>query len=251
MLVVKKGFNYSQDGPGNRLVFHLQGCNMRCPWCANPEALQFEGTLMVDGTRGRHLSCHFVTVENILEEADKARFLFFDGGGVTFSGGEPSMQFEELKYTLKGLKQLGISTAMETNATHPGLSDLFPYLDTLITDFKHPDEELHKQVTGISNRVIRQNITLASRQHIPLWIRTPLIHGFNDDPSLIPGFLTFYRTLDNRCTSYELLPYHEYGRSKWEQCGLSYTVKNGSVTPALIEAFEAAYRQAGLNVIHT
>ena len=32
-----QGFNFSQDGPGNRLVYHLAGCNFRCPWCSNPE----------------------------------------------------------------------------------------------------------------------------------------------------------------------------------------------------------------------
>ena len=44
----QKGFNYSQDGRGNRLVYHLQGCNMRCPWCANPEGISRMGTLMTD-----------------------------------------------------------------------------------------------------------------------------------------------------------------------------------------------------------
>ena len=46
--VFQKGFNYSQDGRGNRLVWHLQGCNMHCPWCANPEGMPPEGVLMTD-----------------------------------------------------------------------------------------------------------------------------------------------------------------------------------------------------------
>lgn len=53
--IMQKGFNYSQDGPGNRLVYHLQGCNMRCPWCANPEGLSVQGTLLhvKDANSGR------------------------------------------------------------------------------------------------------------------------------------------------------------------------------------------------------
>lgn len=43
MQIFQKGFNYSQDGPGNRLVYHLTGCNMRCPWCSNPECMETGG----------------------------------------------------------------------------------------------------------------------------------------------------------------------------------------------------------------
>ena len=39
MKILQKGFNYSQDGPGNRLVYHTQGCNFRCKWCSNPESM--------------------------------------------------------------------------------------------------------------------------------------------------------------------------------------------------------------------
>ena len=46
--IFQKGFNYSQDGQGNRLIFHLQGCNMKCPWCSNPEGMSMKGTLVVN-----------------------------------------------------------------------------------------------------------------------------------------------------------------------------------------------------------
>ena len=48
MKIFQKGFNYSQDGDGNRLVYHLQGCNMKCPWCANPEGMKVEGVIVSD-----------------------------------------------------------------------------------------------------------------------------------------------------------------------------------------------------------
>ena len=65
MQIFQKGFNYSQDGPGNRLVYHLTGCNMRCPWCSNPECME---------TGGENLS-----PEEIYSEALSCRALFFDG----------------------------------------------------------------------------------------------------------------------------------------------------------------------------
>lgn len=93
MQIFQKGFNYSQDGPGNRLVYHLTGCNMRCPWCSNPECME---------TGGENLS-----PEEIYSEALTCHALFFDGGGVTFTGGEPTLQFEELKTALILLKKRG------------------------------------------------------------------------------------------------------------------------------------------------
>ena len=48
MKIFQKGFNYSQDGDGNRLVYHMQGCNLKCPWCANPEGMQCKGTIVSD-----------------------------------------------------------------------------------------------------------------------------------------------------------------------------------------------------------
>lgn len=70
--VFQRGFNFSQDGPGNRLVFHLQGCNLRCPWCSNPEGLTMEGGWVA-------------TPEALSEEAIRSRLMFFEGGGVTLT----------------------------------------------------------------------------------------------------------------------------------------------------------------------
>ena len=81
----QKGFNYSQDGPGNRLVIHLQGCNLHCPWCSNPEGMGFTSGIEVD-------------VDELLKEINSCKRLFFGGGGVTFTGGECTIQKEALTY---------------------------------------------------------------------------------------------------------------------------------------------------------
>ena len=60
--IINKGFNYSQDGPGNRLVYHLGGCNMKCPWCANPEGMNPEGIYLTEKNGTRHLSYKIVKV---------------------------------------------------------------------------------------------------------------------------------------------------------------------------------------------
>jgi len=83
MKIFNKGFNFGQDGPGNRLVYHLQGCNMRCIWCSNPEGMS--------GTGGREYS-----IQEIFDEIKRSKIMFFSGGGVTFTGGEATVQYAEL-----------------------------------------------------------------------------------------------------------------------------------------------------------
>ena len=113
MQIFQKGFNFGQDGPGNRLVYHLQGCNMKCIWCSNPEGISVKG--------GRNVS-----VKELFEECCRSRMMFYGGGGVTFTGGEATLQKEELKELLQVLREAQIHTAIETNGTSVHLPELLP-----------------------------------------------------------------------------------------------------------------------------
>lgn len=265
--IMQKGFNYSQDGPGNRLVYHLQGCNMRCPWCANPEGLSVKGTLMhvKDANNGRvkeKMSCMEYSVEELADEVQRSRMMFFENGGVTFTGGEPTLQLEPLKRLMICLKEQGIHIAMENNGSSPRLQELLPYIDYLIMDFKHPDEEIHKRVTGVSSRQTKEHLRRILAEGRQIAVRIPLIHGFNDTDEALQGFTAFFtevlpqkefseNTKEQGEVTLEILPYHEYGKEKWLQCGLEYTVSEGFVSDERVAEFEAAFKNIGLNVIHT
>lgn len=242
MNIMKKGFHYSQDGPGNRLVYHLLGCNLSCPWCANPEGMD---------AGGRPKGYQEMTVEEMVREAEDSKALFFDQGGITLTGGEPTMQFAEVKRLLQELKKRRIHTAMETNGTHPDLTTLAPYLNLFIVDLKHIDNEKHKKATGLENRQILKNLAALASAAEELWIRTPLIGGFNGEERNIPSFVEFYQSIPMEHVKLELLLYHEYGRDKWAMCGKEYTVKNGFVAETVREAYERAYKSCGFCVIRT
>lgn len=222
MRIFQKGFNYSQDGKGNRLVYHLQGCNMHCPWCSNPEGMDISG--------GRDY-----TVEQLINEALECKAMFFDGGGITLTGGEMSVQLETVLEYLKKVHDRGINTAVETNGAHINLSAVFPYVDEMIIDFKHPDNLIHKSATGVGNAQIKENIEKAAHQYENLLIRVPFIHGFNDDHETMINTCQFFASAGVKRV--EILPYHEYGRSKWERLGLKYTVENGFITHDTLSRF--------------
>lgn len=242
LTIFQKGFNYSQDGPGNRLVLHLQGCNMNCLWCANPEGISKINPLK---------SPRVLDVAEVLEEIISCRSLFFDGGGVTFSGGEPTLQFDSLLKLLQQLQQYEVHTALETNGTHPRLEVLFPYLSMLVMDLKQVDDEVHRKWTGVSNGIIKENVGKAMSKHTNVLIRTPLIRGINSAENDISQFLAFYRQFPLNHTRFEFLKYHEYGKIKWEQCHKNYLIQDGYITEEILEKYEKAYRNQGLTVVRT
>ncbi len=282
----QKGFNFSQDGPGNRLVVHLQGCNLKCPWCANPEGLLPGGTLVVkdkanpeycpnravsEGRLNRNIcsGCPEKTclnspasgirrsyteedVSSLLEFIESCRMMFFSGGGVTFTGGEPTIQFEALKEILTALKKRGINTALECNATNSRLPELFPLVDFLITDCKHHNSELHQKVCGAPLDNIISNIKLASKQREQLLIRIPLIGGFNASKDDAESFAALFTEICSPACSFEFLRYHEFGKNKYAECGLDYTMNDEAKIPVdTVEMFNEIFNKNSLKTVHT
>ncbi|MCL2495261.1 MAG: radical SAM protein [Oscillospiraceae bacterium] len=229
MHLFKKGFSFAVDGPGNRLVYHMRGCNFRCPWCANPECfLPFEGP-------GE-------PVEDILKEAEQAAPLFIAGGGVTFTGGEPTCRFPALREALEGLKERKIHTCVESNASHPDLPSLFPLIDLLILDCKHYDDAAHRRWTGQGNGQVLANIAAAADAGANLLVRIPLIGGVNASESAAAAFGALFHRLGD--FPVQVLRYHEFGKPKWEQQGLAYAMRGADVSPAQAERFEDTLRTA-------
>ncbi len=236
----QKGFNFSQDGPGNRMVYHLQGCNIRCPWCSNPEGLPADGGKVY-------------TTQELLADAESCRMMFFDGGGVTLTGGEICVQFPAVKEFLSLLKERGIHTAVETNGMDPRLPELFPLVDYLIMDCKHYDPARHKAVTGADNTQTHKNLALAIAAGKHPAVRIPLIGGFNAEDADARGFAELFLSIGlPGHGTLELLPYHEFGKDKYQNCGLTYTMtQSAKISPERLDSFANILHQAGIPTIHT
>lgn len=250
LLVFQKGFNYSQDGPGNRLVYHLQGCNLRCAWCSNPEGIQPGGTLM-QATGKQKLSCQEYETEVLAAEAQSCREMFFEGGGVTLTGGEPTLQYDAVNELLARLQAGGIHTVMETNGLHPRLTALLPLIDYLIMDVKHADGAIHRKFTGADNTQALKNLRDILALGRQVAIRIPLVNGFNASEADAEQFLALFKSLPMESATVELLRYHEYGKDKWAQCGMEYTITDGSVEPAFAAFLQQRLQENGIRVIRT
>lgn len=235
--VLQKGFNYSQDGPGNRLVLHLQGCNLHCPWCSNPESMA--------------AATAFEETEELLAFALRSRPMMFDGGGVTFTGGEPTVQFDALKEMLTALKQNGVSTCIETNGTNARLPELFDLIDFLIMDFKHWNSDKLKSFTGVGSETVLANLRAASVQREQLLVRIPLINGFNACAEDAAGFVSALQPFWHGGMKLEVLRYHEYGKDKWKKLGKEYRMQNAFVTDGQFNQFCSALKAGSIELTRT
>lgn len=286
--VFQKGFNYSQDGRGNRLIMHLQGCNMHCPWCSNPEGMALKGVLMTDKEwlsdsccpkgavndkvldrtvcdtcedrpctkrrrqKGIRLSYQEMEIDNIVNECVMSKPMFFDGGGVTLTGGEIGMQFDAVKELLTKLKAQDIHCAIESNGSHPRMEELIPLVDEWIMDIKHYDNDKHKEWVGVSNANTISVIQKACESHGDVLLRIPLIPGFNDLPGDAEKFAELMAPFAAReNVRMEFLTYHEFGKSKYEQCGMEYKMKPGRIAPETVKAMKEAFAAKGINIVHT
>ncbi len=243
LYIFQKGFNYSQDGPGNRLVYHLAGCNMFCPWCSNPEGLK----------RNECLSP--TPVEDIVKEAENARMIFIDGGGVTFTGGEVTLQKDSVLNAVNLLKSKGIPTCIETNASLPCCEELFEAVDYMIADFKSPDEKKLLEICGGNLDIIKKNLIFRVQTGKPLLVRIPLIKFFNCSEENAKAFCEFFNELKTESKNdnlhIEILTYHEFGKNKYKEIGADYTVTNGFVSADDVKLLKNELEKNNLKLINT
>jgi len=191
-----------------------------------------------------------MTMDEVLAEVERDRVFYrHSGGGMTLSGGEPLSQPDFALELLMGARAVGIDTAVETagQAAPCEVRRVLGATDLILYDVKHMDRHKHQLWTGVTNKGILQNAELASQLGVRMIVRTPLIPGFNDDPSDIVAIGRFALGLGLK--QMHLLPYHAYGAGKYASLGRAYTL--GDVTaPSAdhMQALRSALESLGLQV---
>lgn len=169
-----------------------------------------------------------VTVEELFQEVNKdSPFYRRSKGGITVGGGEPTMQHEFVTAFLKRCKQIYIHTAMEScgYVKWEYLENLLEHLDLVYFDIKHMDPLVHKELTGVSNELILDNIKRASAL-LPVIIRIPVAPEYNDSDENILATAMFAANLGKNLQRIELLPYHKFGTHLYDQLGMEYKLKD-------------------------
>ena len=195
------------DGPGIRTVVFLNGCNLRCKYCHNPEMWCMQKNNM--------------TVDKLVEKIIRNKPYFKrNNGGVTFSGGEPLLQIDFLIAVCKKLKEENIHIAVDTSGNGLGkYAELFKYIDLVLLDIKHVNQEDYKELTeGDINKSL-EFINELNKTSIPVWIRQVVVPGIMDDDEYLNDLKQFIKTIKN-VERIDFLPYHKLGSEKYDKLGI-------------------------------
>lgn len=201
------------DGPGIRTVVFLQGCNLRCQYCHNPDTW--------DLCAGEEM-----TADEVINKIKRFKPYFKNNGGVTFSGGEPLMQPEFLLELLKKCKENDIHTCIDTAGYGKGdYDEILKYTDLILYDIKHEDYEKYNEITRRKQDETLKFIKKVQENNIPIWIRHVVVPGLTDSEEHMKTLKGYIDTIKN-VEKVELLPFHQLGREKYKVMGIDYPLED-------------------------
>ena len=157
------------------------------------------------------------SASDLMIEIEKDRIFYEQSqGGVTFSGGEPLMQPEFLRQMLEICQERNIHTIVDTSGytRWKNLDSISPYVNLFFYDLKIMDDQKHRQMTGVSNKIILENLRGLTEKGQQVEIRLPVISGFNDTEENRAQTTNFLLSLPG-IKQISLLPYHKLGTQKY------------------------------------
>ncbi len=167
----------------------------------------------------------WMDIDEVMRELRLDRIFYEESsGGVTFSGGEPLLQHEFLIEVLKDCKKNSFHTAIDTSGfASPEIIDkVLPYTDLFLYDLKLIDESDHIMFTGVSNKLILENLVTLITEEKQVIIRIPVVPGITDTTKNIgeiKDFLSHIAKGKESTPSFKisLLPYHSIGKNKYKR----------------------------------
>ena len=203
------------DGPGLRYVVFLQGCPFRCLYCANPDTIDAVG------------DSKLTSADYIVQQAVSLKPFFGKRGGVTFSGGEPTVQARALLPLFRRLHEQGIHICVDTNGGiwNNDVEALLRETDLVLLDVKEIRSAQHEVITGRQNTQTLATAAWLQSNGRPFWLRYVLVPGLSDAEEDLHALGAHFREY-KMIQRVELLPYHRLGVHKYEALGWDYKLKD-------------------------
>ncbi len=200
------------DGPGIRTVVFFSGCMLRCKYCHNPETWK-----MCEKN---------YTVDELFNRIIRNKSYFKNGGGVTFSGGEPLLQSDFLLELSKKLKEEEIHIALDTaGVSKADYTKLLPWIDLVILDIKHVEPKEYKNLVGYEINESMNFINKLKETGNKLWLRQVIIPTITDTKEYVEKFKNFIKYIPN-IEKVEFIPYHTFALNKYKKLNIDYPLKD-------------------------
>lgn len=234
------------------------GCGACLNVCQNGAHFVKDGTHLIDFTKCKAcLTCASECpsgaleingvsrdVEYVLSQVERDRAYYGDTGGMTLSGGEPFFQPLFALELLKGAKEMGIHTAVETcgAVSSQVIREAAAYTDIFLYDHKVSDRELHKEVTGVYPDVIMENLQLLEELSAHVILRCPIIPTINDNRA------HYEKTgeLAERFSCIKeinIMPYHSFGEGKRDKLGMERIFSSKPMSQSALELVKKAVEE--------
>ena len=211
------------DGPGIRTVVFLKGCNLRCPWCANPENMEYDFTDYADDNEKKIIGYDIEAIDLFDEIMKDKEYYKLNNGGITFSGGEPLLQIKALEPLLKKLKDNDVTIAIETDLQVDSelVRIALKYVDEFIVDIKILDKDLNTKVLKGNLDFYIQNVEFLCKNNKIDIFRIPLSYEYTftkKNQELVLNFLKEYR-----CKKVEIFKIHNLAKNKYKAINREFT----------------------------
>ena len=186
-----------------------------------------------------------MSVDEVVRAVRQDEMFYGTRGGVTLSGGEVLMQAEFAAAILEKCQEAGIHTAIETSGCGSKLGLLLPWLDMVMFDLKTASPALHKELTGVDNGIIAQNLRMAAQSGVELLVRYPMIPGYNDGEAERRGIAELMKSCG--LSRIEIMPYHSFGVTKYNALGRDYGVESESPDEERLNGTVALFKEYGID----
>lgn len=198
------------DGPGIRFVVFLQGCNLRCGCCHNPDTWETVG-----GTQ--------YTAQQIVDKATRYKEYFGKDGGITLSGGEPLLQAQFAYEVFSLCHENGINTCLDTSGCilNDEVKKLLAVTDRVLLDIKYTTDAQYRKYAGCSIDKPLEFLAYLNQQKIPVTLRQVIIPTLTDNEENIKRL----KNIANKhpvVDKIELLPFRKICQTKYDNMGLEF-----------------------------
>lgn len=220
------------DGPGIRFVVFMQGCNLRCGCCHNPDTWEMR--------QGKEFS-----VDEVVDKVLRYREYYKEDGGITVSGGEPLLQAEFVHDIFKKCHQQGIHTCLDTSGSilNEQVKKLLDETDLVLLDMKYTDEQSYEKYVGCAMAKPIEFLAYLDEQKIPVTLRQVIIPSLNDNEENINRLRDIARK--NSCVNkVELLPFKKVCQVKYDDMGIEFPFAEiPAADRGMVEALEKILRE--------